>query len=122
MATKSSLRSKWDEFVDSSTATAVELSGTSQMSTGVRNVVGWLKQASLEVQHANLKTLSTMTDHISGTTPPLIILHFNDVYNIEPRDQEPCGGASRFSTMIKSFAHQQPMILFSGDVFSPSIC
>lgn len=121
MATKSSLRSKWDEFVDSSTATAVELSGTSQMSTGVRNVVGWLKQASLEVQHANLKTLSTMTDHISGTTPPLIILHFNDVYNIEPRDQEPCGGASRFSTMIKSFAHQQPMILFSGDVFSPSI-
>jgi len=44
MATKSSLRSKWDEFVDSSTATAVELSGTSQMTTGVRNVVGWLKQ------------------------------------------------------------------------------
>lgn len=63
-----------------------------------------------------------MTDHISGSTPPLIILHFNDVYNVEPRDQEPCGGASRFSTMIKSFAHQQPMILFSGDVFSPSIC
>lgn len=47
MATKSSLRSKWDEFVDSSTATAVELSGTSQMSTGVRNVVGWLKQVYL---------------------------------------------------------------------------
>lgn len=47
MATKSSLRSKWDEFVDSSTATAVELSGTSQMSTGVRNVVGWLKQVQL---------------------------------------------------------------------------
>lgn len=63
-----------------------------------------------------------MTDHLSGSTPPLIILHFNDVYNVEPRDQEPCGGASRFSTMIKSFAHQQPMILFSGDVFSPSIC
>lgn len=63
-----------------------------------------------------------MTDHIPGSTPPLIILHFNDVYNVEPRDQEPCGGASRFSTMIKSFAHQQPMILFSGDVFSPSIC
>lgn len=45
--TKSSLRSKWDEFVDSSTASAVELSGTSQMSTGVRNVVGWLKQVCL---------------------------------------------------------------------------
>lgn len=44
MATKSSLRSKWDEFVDSSTPTTVELSGTSQMSTGVKNVVGWLKQ------------------------------------------------------------------------------
>jgi len=44
MATKSSLRSKWDEFVDSSTNTTVDLSGTNQMSTGVRNVVGWLKQ------------------------------------------------------------------------------
>lgn len=62
-----------------------------------------------------------MTDHISGSTPPLTILHFNDVYNVEARDQEPCGGASRFSTMVKSFVHQQPMILFSGDVFSPSI-
>lgn len=44
MATKSSLRSKWDEFVDSSTASAVEISGSGQMTTGVRNVVGWLKQ------------------------------------------------------------------------------
>jgi len=63
-----------------------------------------------------------MTEHISGATPPLIILHFNDVYNVEPRDQEPCGGASRCSTMIKSFAQQQPMLLFNGDVFSPIIC
>ncbi|XP_050442414.1 mannosylglucosyl-3-phosphoglycerate phosphatase isoform X2 [Adelges cooleyi] len=121
MATKSSLRSKWDEFVDSTAVSSVELPSSSQVSTGVRNVVGWLKQASLEVQHASLRTLSTMTDQMSGSTPPLVILHFNDVYNVEARDQEPCGGASRFSTMIKSFAHLQPMILFSGDVFSPSM-
>ncbi|XP_050523089.1 mannosylglucosyl-3-phosphoglycerate phosphatase isoform X2 [Daktulosphaira vitifoliae] len=121
MATKSSLRSKWDEFVDSTTVSTVELPNAGQVSNGVRNVVGWLKQASLEVQHASLRTLHTMTDHKSDSTPPLIILHFNDVYNVEARDQEPCGGAARFSTMIKSFSHLKPMILFSGDVFSPSM-
>lgn len=51
----------------------------------------------------------------------ITILHYNDVYNIEPRNTEPVGGAARFSTAIKSFAHLNPLILFSGDIFSPSM-
>ncbi len=49
------------------------------------------------------------------------ILHFNDVYNIEQRDQEPRGGAARFATAIKSMQGLNPMVLFSGDAFAPSI-
>lgn len=50
----------------------------------------------------------------------LVILHFNDVYNVEPNPQEPVGGAARFCTAIKSFEHLNPLVLFSGDAFSPS--
>ncbi|XP_012556958.2 5'-nucleotidase [Hydra vulgaris] len=50
----------------------------------------------------------------------LIILHFNDVYNIEPRDVEPVGGAARFVTKVKSFQNE-PLILFSGDCLNPSL-
>jgi hypothetical protein len=28
------------------------------------------------------------------------LLHFNDVYNIDAREQEPCGGAARFVTKV----------------------
>ena len=48
------------------------------------------------------------------------ILHFNDVYEVEGRDKEPVGGADRFKTMVNSFSHLNPLILFSGDAFSPS--
>lgn len=50
----------------------------------------------------------------------LKILHFNDVYNIEPREQEPVGGAARFVTKIKSIENE-PLILFSGDILNPSL-
>lgn len=53
----------------------------------------------------------------------LVILHFNDVYNVESRaGPEPIGGAARFVTAIKSFEHMNPLVLFSGDAFSPSMC
>ncbi len=48
-------------------------------------------------------------------------MHFNDVYNVESREQEPVGGAARFCTAIKSYAHLNPIVLFSGDIFAPSI-
>ncbi|XP_026333736.1 snake venom 5'-nucleotidase-like [Hyposmocoma kahamanoa] len=49
------------------------------------------------------------------------IIHFNDVYNIEQTtNTEPVGGALRFSTAVKFMQHLNPLVLFSGDVFSPS--
>ncbi|GIX89859.1 hypothetical protein CDAR_9371 [Caerostris darwini] len=49
------------------------------------------------------------------------ILHFNDCYNVESQSSEPVGGASRFCTALKSFGDLDPLILFSGDIFAPSI-
>ncbi|KAK8770237.1 hypothetical protein V5799_013295 [Amblyomma americanum] len=49
------------------------------------------------------------------------VLHFNDCYNVEEQHGEPIGGATRFCTALKSFAHLNPLILFSGDVLAPSI-
>ena len=51
----------------------------------------------------------------------LTLIHFNDVYNIDSREQEPQGGAARFATAIQQYDELSPMILFSGDVFAPSI-
>ncbi len=52
----------------------------------------------------------------------LTILHFNDVYNIEERKAEPVGGVARFKTALDSFKELEPLILFSGDLFEPSLC
>lgn len=50
------------------------------------------------------------------------ILHFNDCYNVDPRQgREPVGGAARFCTAMKSLSHLNPLILFSGDLLAPSI-
>ncbi|PAA63961.1 hypothetical protein BOX15_Mlig003231g1, partial [Macrostomum lignano] len=48
----------------------------------------------------------------------LTILHFNDVYNVEPGGE--VGGAARFVTALRTYRHLSPLVLFSGDVFSPS--
>ncbi|ESO03811.1 hypothetical protein HELRODRAFT_80178 [Helobdella robusta] len=50
----------------------------------------------------------------------LYLIHFNDVYNVESRKQEPVGGAARFTTAIHHLQHLNPLILFSGDIFNPS--
>ncbi|KAK6186162.1 hypothetical protein SNE40_008256 [Patella caerulea] len=49
------------------------------------------------------------------------IIHFNDVYNIEPCTTEPTGGAARLSGYIKSCKDEKPVVLFSGDVLNPSL-
>ncbi|XP_022779638.1 5'-nucleotidase-like isoform X2 [Stylophora pistillata] len=64
-------------------------------------------------------------DNCDGTktatkSKQVTILHFNDVYNIEPRDKEPVGGAARFATKVASFKHLNPLIAFSGDCLNPS--
>lgn len=78
-------------------------------------------QASLEVRQAGRRTLNTLSGGTMGGCS-LTILHYNDVYNIESRVTEPVGGAARFCTAIKSFTHLNPLVLFSGDTFSPSMC
>jgi len=78
-------------------------------------------QASLEVRQAGRRTLNTLSGVTMGSST-VTILHYNDVYNIESRVMEPVGGAERFCAAIKSFSHLNPLVLFSGDVFSPSMC
>lgn len=53
-------------------------------------------------------------------SPQMTIVHFNDVYNIEPREKEPVGGAARFATKLASLKHLNPLIVFSGDCLNPS--
>ncbi|GMH75889.1 hypothetical protein TL16_g06902 [Triparma laevis f. inornata] len=56
------------------------------------------------------------------------IVHFNDVYDIEGRSQSPQGGAARFVSKVKEIYEEvesasgtQPLVLFSGDAFNPSL-
>ncbi|XP_053966887.1 mannosylglucosyl-3-phosphoglycerate phosphatase isoform X2 [Anastrepha ludens] len=76
-----------------------------------------LKSRIRELDQPRYLSRMSMSDEV-----PLTILHYNDVYNIEPNSgKEPVGGAARFCTAIKSFAHLEPLVLFSGDIFSPSM-
>ena len=60
----------------------------------------------------------------------LKILHFNDVYVMEERDQDvqiektgvfTRGGAARFVTAMKAHGCDEKLVLFSGDLLSPSL-
>jgi 2',3'-cyclic-nucleotide 2'-phosphodiesterase (5'-nucleotidase family) len=66
--------------------------------------------------------------HDINTPPDLRILHFNDVYHLDPSSAEPAGGVARFVTLCKEYREAerfrgQPELvtLFSGDVFNPSL-
>lgn len=69
--------------------------------------------------------------HSSGRTdgaPDLRIIHYNDVYHVEPGSREPVGGVARFQTLCNDYAKGerfagQPdvLTLFSGDAFNPSL-
>lgn len=63
-----------------------------------------------------------------GAPPDLRILHYNDVYHVDPSSAEPVGGLARFMTLCKDYQEakeyeDQPKLLsfFSGDVFNPSL-
>lgn len=64
-------------------------------------------------QAADITKLSSDDGDASVT-----ILHFNDCYNIEPSKSS--SGAAGFVTAIRQYQHLNPMILFSGDILSPS--
>ncbi|KAL8799256.1 MAG: hypothetical protein Q9182_006023 [Xanthomendoza sp. 2 TL-2023] len=65
----------------------------------------------------------------SPSSPPdLRLLHFNDVYHIEPGSADPVGGCARFQTLHNfysddtRFAEQVGLVtLFSGDALNPSL-
>ncbi|KAL1465097.1 hypothetical protein WDU94_004691 [Cyamophila willieti] len=56
-----------------------------------------------------------------GLSDVITIIHYNDVYNVEDRKEEPRAGAPRFVSAVKSFSALNPLVLFSGDVYSPSM-
>ena len=65
-------------------------------------------------------------DFASSTTKAVNIIHFNDVYNVE--DSRGSGGAARFVGGVKRVKNDcrdsgtlEPLVLFSGDGFSPSM-
>lgn len=60
--------------------------------------------------------------------PDLRILHYNDVYHIDPSSAEPVGGIGRFMTVVREYreheryaGHPGLVPLFSGDSFNPSV-
>ena len=50
----------------------------------------------------------------------IYLIHFNDVANVESGGKEPVGGAARFVTAVKQHSEDTPLVLFSGNAFSPS--
>ena len=55
----------------------------------------------------------------AGDGKRFTILHFNDVYEIESRRQNPVGGVARFIRRLKDAP--EGLVLFSGDALAPSI-
>lgn len=53
--------------------------------------------------------------------PVLRILHFNDVYDIQPNDKNGDYGAYYFKAHLDQHRNDRTITLFSGDAFSPSI-
>ncbi|CRK28594.1 hypothetical protein BN1708_015266 [Verticillium longisporum] len=60
--------------------------------------------------------------------PDLRLLHYNDVYHLDPSSAEPKGGIARFVTAVNQYRSEdrfrgEPALitLFSGDAFNPSL-
>lgn len=60
--------------------------------------------------------------------PDLRLLHFNDVYHVEPGSRDPVGGAARFQTLCDHYRNDprfqgqsELLTFFSGDAFNPSL-
>ena len=75
-----------------------------------------------ENSHGPLSSVEKMTStRMSKPVNKITMLHFNDVYNIEPREKEPVGGAARFVSKVQSYQDENPLIFFSGDCLNPSL-
>ena len=75
--------------------------------------------------------LTSETKQQTTSLKQLRILHFNDVYNVDPTARgDKCGGAARFVRLVKSYQKGgekydgtigEPLVFFSGDAFNPSM-
>ena len=67
----------------------------------------------------NKKKILLKKKKMEGSNEEILnIIHFNDVYDIEPDNNK--GGCARFYTALQKYNDPKPLIFFSGDVFSPS--
>ncbi|KAM0348736.1 hypothetical protein ACHAPU_004175 [Fusarium lateritium] len=64
----------------------------------------------------------------TDSPPELRLIHYNDVYHLDPSSAEPVGGLPRFISVCREYQEgeqykDQPkaLTLFSGDVFNPSL-
>ena len=90
--------------------------------------------SNLQVDKSRKKPLGQPLAACFSDRPRLEMLHFNDVYNIEERAQstsdrskkidpkQVVAGASRFVSAFDQRDSAKKLVLFSGDLFSPSHC
>lgn len=77
-----------------------------------------LSSSSSTNHHQAAAEATTTPAAATAAAEEITILHFNDCYNIEPGPKS--GGAAGFLTAINQYKHLNPIILFSGDILSPS--
>lgn len=71
----------------------------------------------------------TYSSGAANTGPPdLRIVHYNDVYHVDPSSSEPVGGAARFMSLVQHYregaqfeGQSELLTFFSGDAFNPSL-
>ncbi len=87
----------------------------------------WMKMGSNAPPHSAEATV-TFSSGQTSSPPDLRLLHYNDVYHLDPNSAEPVGGVARFVSVCKEYQESerfrgQPKLvtLFSGDVFNPSL-
>ena len=101
----------------------------------LRDLIGWPQNESspgdirMCLHHVDT-SLSSVPSDLLGWQPlglnemedEVTLLHFTDIYNLPSRRwREPVGGAARLQTLLESYAHADPLVLFSGDALSPSL-
>jgi 5'-nucleotidase len=70
-----------------------------------------------------LRKVSTKFSFCYHNNLELEIIHFNDVYNLEERPNDHIkAGAARFITALDKYDSKNKLVVFSGDLFSPSNC
>lgn len=79
-----------------------------------------------EEQQADLGDLEWYTRFLPSHEKKLEVIHFNDVYDIEERspDGDPnqvVAGSARFKRALDLYRSKEKLVLFSGDLFFPSI-